>query len=85
MLSNGQIRIIAISTEKPVKGISAPTLIQSGLNISLADWRGVFAPPELDTIQIAKLNDLIMRLSNSGEWKKEIAKHKWQNLYLAAL
>ena len=81
-VESGQIRIIAISTENRIAGISAPTLMENGIAVSLADWRGVFAPPGLSSLELDRLSDLIARLAQSPEWAKELSKHRWQDLYL---
>jgi putative tricarboxylic transport membrane protein len=44
----GAMRYLAISADAPVEGIDAPTIIDSGFNVNLANWRGIVGPPEID-------------------------------------
>ena len=41
----GQLRVLAVSSDERVEGIDAPTLKESGIDLTFANWRGVLAPP----------------------------------------
>ncbi len=36
----GKLRLLAVSAPKRIEGVDAPTLIESGINVELANWRG---------------------------------------------
>lgn len=82
LIENEQLRIIAVSTEHRVPSIAATTLLEYGIDVSLKDWRGVFAAPGLKAAQKKRLAILFKQLSESTAWAQEIDDHKWQRLYL---
>ncbi|MDB5551874.1 MAG: C4-dicarboxylate transporter substrate-binding protein [Rhizobium sp.] len=82
-IKSGELRLLAISSGEKVEGIDGPTLKEQGIDVELANWRGVVAPPELDDAGKAGLLDLIKQIHDSAEWKKILADKKWTDLYLA--
>jgi putative tricarboxylic transport membrane protein len=82
-IKSGELRVLAISSGSRLNGVEAPTLKEQGLDIELANWRGVIAPPGIDDAGKAALLDLISQVHGSAEWKKVLADKKWTDLYLA--
>ena len=82
-IKTGELRVLGMSSASKVEGIDAPTFREQGLDVELANWRGVIAPPELDDAGKAALLDLVEKVHASAEWKKILADKKWTDLYLA--
>jgi putative tricarboxylic transport membrane protein len=82
-IKSGELRVLAISSGARLDGVEASTLKEQGLDIELANWRGVIAPPGIDDAGKAALLDLISQVHGSAEWKKILADKKWTDLYLA--
>lgn len=82
-IKSGELRVLAISSGTKVEGVDAPTLKEQGLDVELANWRGVVAPPDLDDAGKAALVELVKQVHDSAEWKKILADKKWTDLYLA--
>ena len=82
-IKSGELRVLGISADAKVEGIDAPTLKEQGVDVVLANWRGVVAPPELDDEGKAALIDLVKQVHDSAEWKKILADKKWTDLYLS--
>jgi putative tricarboxylic transport membrane protein len=82
-IKSGELRLLAISSGEKVEGIDGPTLKEQGIDVELANWRGVVAPPELDDTGKAALIDLVKQIHDSAEWKKILADKKWTDLYLS--
>src|SRR5262245_58697225 len=47
----GKLRVLAVSSGKRLDDIAAPTLKEEGIDVELANWRGVFAPPGVNDAQ----------------------------------
>src|SRR5262249_30987134 len=47
----GKLRLLAISADKRQPEIDAPPLKESGIDVELFNWRGVFAPPGVNDTQ----------------------------------
>lgn len=82
-IKSGELRVLAISSAERLEGLDAPTLKEQGIDIELANWRGVVAPPGLDDAGKAALLDLVKQVHDSAEWKKILGDKKWTDLYLA--
>lgn len=79
----GKLRAIGISAPKRQPGIAAPTFKEQGLNVELANWRGIVAPPGISAEQKAALVSAMDKLHASKEWKDTLATRKWTDLYLS--
>lgn len=62
--------------------VTISALEEQGVDASLANWRGVFAPPGLSAQQLAALSDLVDHLVESEAWKAELVRHHWSGQYL---
>lgn len=77
---DGQIRIIAVSSDQPIDGI--PTLKEQGADVEFANWRGFFAAPGIPDEKAQAYAELMQRMQKTDTWEDLRAKNGWQNLYL---
>jgi putative tricarboxylic transport membrane protein len=80
----GNLRVLAISSEQRITGIDAPTFKEKGLDVTLVNWRGIFAPPGLKDDEFKALAEMVDKAVKSPAWKEALQKHSWQDLYLPA-
>lgn len=73
----GKVRFLAISSEKRLDGIDVPTLKEGGVDVSLYNWRGVFAPPGISADQRNAMISLVEKMAASKEWQDECKKRDW--------
>ena len=79
----GQLRALAISSEKRVLGLDIPTFLEQGVPLTLPNWRGVVAAPGISAAQRAALVSLMDRMRQSAAWKEALQKNNWTDMYLA--
>lgn len=77
----GKFRALAISADKKQAGIDVPTLKDQGVNVELANWRGVFAAPGITDAQRKDLLAAIDTTVKSPAWKETLTKMDWTDLY----
>ena len=77
----GQVRILAVTTEKPVEGVDAPTLQDEGIDLTFTNWRGIVAPPELSAEQTQAYVDAVTKMHDSEAWKKVLADQGWTDAF----
>jgi putative tricarboxylic transport membrane protein len=82
-IQSGELRVLAVTSPERVTGIDAPTLKEQGVDVELANWRGIVAPPGLDDAQKKALLDAVDQTVKSEQWKKVLADRGWTDLYLA--
>jgi putative tricarboxylic transport membrane protein len=81
-IKSGELRALAISAPERVAGIDIPTLKEQGVDIDLANWRAIVAPPGIEEAEKKALLDLIDAAVKSAGWKKVLADKKWTDLYM---
>ena len=81
-IESGRLRAIAISARERVRDLDVPTLIEQRLDVELANWRAVVAPPDLSGSQIAALRDVVDRMAKSDAWRATLARVGWTDAYL---
>jgi putative tricarboxylic transport membrane protein len=80
------VRVIALSSPQRVGGpfSSVPTWREQGVDVLMSGWRGVIAPKGLSTAQVAYWENVFLRLSETEEWKQELAKNLWHGSQLTS-
>jgi putative tricarboxylic transport membrane protein len=95
---SGELRALAISGKAadsgtPVADMAAtpsvdpaltsiPTLMDQGVNVELANWRGIVAPPGVSAEDQACIIDMITQMHDSQAWQDALAKYQWQDLFV---
>jgi putative tricarboxylic transport membrane protein len=82
-IQSGELRAIAISAPERVAGVDIPTIKEQGIDVSLANWRAVFGPPELDDAKKQALIEMVDKMAKSDAWKKSLGEKGWMDLYLS--
>jgi putative tricarboxylic transport membrane protein len=80
--ASGELRALGISAPERQAGIDIPTMKEQGVDVVLANWRAIVAPPGLDDGQTKALLDAVDAAVKSEGWKKVLADKKWTDLYL---
>jgi putative tricarboxylic transport membrane protein len=79
-----RLRAIAISSAARVPNVSIPTLREQQIDVELANWRAVVAPPGLGDADRKALENVIDRMVHTARWKAILEKRGWFDLYLPA-
>ncbi|HEY1383757.1 MAG TPA: tripartite tricarboxylate transporter substrate binding protein [Dongiaceae bacterium] len=82
-IQSGDLRALAISSPERLQGVDIPTLKEQNVNVDLANWRAVVAPPGLDNAQKKALTDAVDAMAKSDGWKKVLADKDWMDLYMS--
>jgi putative tricarboxylic transport membrane protein len=79
----GAMRFLAISSDSAVEGIDSPTIRDSGLDVTLANWRGIVAAPDLAPEDRDAAVAFITRLHDSAAWQATLEEKKWTDFFQA--
>ncbi|HEX7022338.1 MAG TPA: tripartite tricarboxylate transporter substrate-binding protein, partial [Trueperaceae bacterium] len=79
----GQLRVLAISSGERFPGIDAPTLKEQGLNLDVANWRGVVAPPGISADERAALVEAMDKMVATDAWQQTLEQYNWNGYYLS--
>jgi putative tricarboxylic transport membrane protein len=80
-IKSGKMRALAVSSGKAIEGI--PSLKEQGVNVELANWRGVFGAPGISKAQRDELIKVVEKGVKSKEWQETLKKQDWDDYYLA--
>lgn len=78
----GALRVLAVSADKRQEGIDAPTLKESGIDVELFNWRGVFAPPDVSAEDKAAMVKMMEDMTKSASWAEECNNRQWTSIPL---
>lgn len=78
----GAVRVLAVTGDRPVPGVDAPTLREAGVDLEFANWRGLVAPPGLSDAEQAGLVDLVTRMHDTAAWREAEAANGWTDDFL---
>ena len=73
----GKMRAIGVTSEKRLPGINVPTMKESGYDVVLGNWRGVYGAPGITAEQRAALTDMIVKATKSAAWTEALEKNNW--------
>ena len=79
----GKLRVIAVTSPKRLDGVEAPTLKEQGIDLELANWRSVVAPPGISAEQKKTLTDAVEKMVKSPAWAEVLKQKGWDDAYLA--
>ncbi|CDZ57814.1 Bug family tripartite tricarboxylate transporter substrate binding protein [Neorhizobium galegae] len=79
----GALRVLAISSDKKLEGINAPTLKESGLDVVIQNWRMVAAAPGLTPEQKKAVTADVEKLVKSKTWQDSLKTKGWIDTYLS--
>jgi putative tricarboxylic transport membrane protein len=77
----GRMRALATSGEKRIDP-SVPTLKESGIDIVMGNWRGIFAPPGVNAEVRAKHTAFAKELHALPAWKELLQTRGWEDAFM---
>ncbi|KAI2670125.1 tripartite tricarboxylate transporter substrate-binding protein [Pseudomonas sp. TNT3] len=76
-IKNGQFRVLAIGAPNRVEGIDAPTLKESGYDVTIGNWRGVYGAANLTPEQRHAVIEAVVAATKSKTWQDNIQTNAW--------
>lgn len=84
--ASGKLRVVATSAKQRLPGVLAnvPTWQEQGVNVVFGAWRAVLAPKGLTPAQVAYWESVLRKATEAPEWKDDLDKNYWSNVFLAS-
>lgn len=79
----GQLRALGITSGTRLAGVNIPTLVEQGLPIELANWRGLVAPPAISPAERQALVDAVTAAVQTAQWQQTLVRYSWTDYFLA--
>jgi putative tricarboxylic transport membrane protein len=82
-IESGRLRVLAVTSPERIAGIDAPTLVESGINVELGNWRGVLGAPGMSEEARQQWIERFDALHESEEWRQTLATQGWEDAYMS--
>jgi putative tricarboxylic transport membrane protein len=79
----GKLRLIGLTSATKLPNIEGQSLKDQGINLEIANWRAVVAPPGITADQKKALVDAMDKMSKSKEWTEILKAKGWDDAYLS--
>lgn len=82
----GRMRTLAITGPRRMGGVFAdvPTWKEVGVDVSLIGWRGILGARALAPAQVAYWDDVFRKIVQTEDWKADLQKNYWLDIYANA-
>lgn len=80
-IKGGRMRALGVSSPARIEGF--PTLKEQGIDVDLANWRGVFGAPGITAAQADALIKIVRGATESASWKATLEKLGWSPIFLS--
>jgi putative tricarboxylic transport membrane protein len=81
-VSSGKMRAIGITAPARIKAVDVATLKEQGVNVEIANWRGVYGAPGISAEQRKALTSNVIKATQAKSWAETLNKNSWTNLPL---
>jgi putative tricarboxylic transport membrane protein len=79
-IKSGKMRALAVTSPKAIEGI--PSLKEQGVDVELANWRGIWGAPGITKAQRDELVAAVDKAVKSPSWQESLKKQDWENFWL---
>ena len=66
----GDLRMLGVLSEERLPGLDAPTAREQGLDVTLANWRGLYGPPDMPQVAVSFWQKALGEMVESPTWKQ---------------
>jgi putative tricarboxylic transport membrane protein len=82
-VDGGRLRLLAVTSDARLPGVSAPTLKESDVNVVIGNWRGVVGPPGMSAGGRAATIAMLDKMHAGKAWAETLKKQGWDDAYLS--
>ncbi|MBE1514868.1 tripartite tricarboxylate transporter substrate binding protein [Nesterenkonia halotolerans] len=78
-VESGRLRVLGVVAEERLEGVDdIPTLAEQGYDVTLTNWRALFAPPSATEEEIAELAQVVDEAVVTPEWEATVEQNYWR-------
>ena len=79
----GKLRLIGLTSATKTANVDAPSIKEQGIDLEIANWRAVVAPPGISADQKKALTEAVDKLVKSKEWQEILKAKGWEDAYVS--
>ncbi|WMY78867.1 tripartite tricarboxylate transporter substrate-binding protein [Citricoccus sp. I39-566] len=81
-VESGRLRVLGVVAEERLSGTpeieAIPTLVEQGIDVTITNWRALFAPPSATDEEIDQLQELVAETVATPEWQATVERNYWR-------
>lgn len=85
LVESGDLKVLAQTADRRIgTGIKGeiPTCIESGIDETFVNWRGLFGTPQMPEYAVSFWQDALAKMVETSEWKDMCTNYDWDEYYL---
>jgi putative tricarboxylic transport membrane protein len=82
-IKSGKLRLIGLTSPTKTPNVDVPSIKEQGIDLEIANWRAVVAPPGLTPEQTKTLTETVDKLAKSKEWQEILKAKGWDDAYMS--
>ncbi len=82
LVEQGDARILAVASPGRLDGVYAPTMKEEGYDVTVINWRGLVAPPDITDEQRDELIADVEEMHGTPEWRDTLEANDWEDYFL---
>jgi putative tricarboxylic transport membrane protein len=79
----GKLRLVGTTSPQKLPNVAGPSLKEQGVDLEIANWRSVVAPPGISADQRKALTEAVDKMAKSKEWTEILKQKGWDDSYLS--
>lgn len=81
-VTSGQLDTLGVLAEEPVPGLAAPTAREQGLDVTLANWRGLYGPPDMPDYAVTYWQQALETMAQSPTWLQIAERNRFTTTFM---
>jgi putative tricarboxylic transport membrane protein len=79
----GKLRLIGTTSPSKLPNVDGPSLKEQGIDLEIANWRSVVAPPGITPEERKALIETVDKMAKSKEWQEILKQKGWIDSYMS--
>ena len=82
LLKSGDLKPLGVLSEDRLPGLDAPTAREQGLDVTLANWRGIYGPPDMPQYAVDYWQKALGEMVESPTWKEIAERNQFTTTFM---
>ncbi|WP_104134369.1 tripartite tricarboxylate transporter substrate binding protein [Cryobacterium sp. Y62] len=79
VIESGDLQAIMTFSEEPLG--SVPTAVESGYDVTLGNWRGIYGPPDMPEQAVTFWQEALAEMVETEGWQTQVENNQWTELF----
>ena len=82
LLGSGDLKALGVLSEERLPGLDAPTAKEQGYDVTLANWRGIYGPPDMPDYAVDYWQDALGKMVETKTWEGIAERNQFTTTYM---